>query len=112
MTLAELQAEIIDDLSAELRQVEPTFKVELLAAKVKAAMMDVKRRRNYAAVSYTDDQIAADMEQFYSNIRNVALYDYNQVGDEFQTGHTENGVTRQYTNRESLFIGVAPFVGC
>lgn len=110
MTLAELQSEIVDDLTIELHN-EPTFNADLLAAKVKAAVMEVKRRRNYGARSYSDAQIASDMEQFYSNIRNVALFDYNQVGDEFQTGHTENGVTRQYMSREALFIGVAPFVG-
>lgn len=110
MTIAELQEEIVEDLSVEL-SLEPTFKPELLASKVKAALMDVKRRRNYAVTSYTNEQIAADLEQFYSTIRNVALFDYNQIGDEFQTGHTESGTQRQYMNREVLFVGVAPFVG-
>lgn len=105
-----LQSDIVTDLTAELSG-EASFDADLLAAKVKAAVLDVQRRRNYGKSSYTDDEIASDLENYYINIRNVALYDYNQIGFEFQTASNENGANRSYMNRETLFVGVAPFVG-
>lgn len=110
MTLEELQNKIIDDLTEEL-SVRPLFDSVLLEAKVKAAIADVKRRRNYPAVKYDDSAIATDMEQFYSNIRNVALYDYDKIGAFGETSHNEGGTNRSWRDREAYFIGVAPFVG-
>lgn len=110
MTLEELQDKIIDDLTKELSK-RPLFDSDLLEAKVEAAVEDVKRRRNYSATKFDATAIAADMEQFYANIRNVALYDYDKIGAFGESTHNEGGTNRSWRDRETYFIGVAPFVG-
>ena len=101
-----LQEELIADLTTELSK-EPTFDAELLSAKVVSAIKEVVRARKYPKY-YTDEQITADLCNFYSNARNIALYDYNQIGAEFQQSSSENGTSRSYTDRKSLFNGVIP----
>lgn len=104
-----LEEEIMADLSAELSLTDPNFSISLLLPKVKNAMREVKRARNYPA-SYTDVQIEADMYNYYSNIRNIALYDYNQIGAEWQKSMGENGTSRTFVDRQSLFTGICAFV--
>lgn len=107
--LDRLTNEVVSDLRMELRN-EPDFKEDYIEAKVKNAIRDVMSRRNYSATSYNDKQIAADLENFYSVIRNVALYDYNQRGAEGQVTHEENSIGRTWVNRDKLFNGVVAFV--
>lgn len=104
--LLSLAQEIMVDLSAEL-STEPSFKESVLEAKVKAAIREVKSVRRYPS-NYTASMICEDLQKYYSNIRNIALYDYNQVGAEYQQSHGENGVNRAYTDRNLLFKGVIP----
>lgn len=106
---AGLEQEIFADLSAELSVSDENFNETLLLSKVRNAMREVKRARNYPK-SYTDRQIEADMYDYFSNIRNIALYDYNQIGSEFEKGHSENSVNRTWSDRTSLFNGICPFV--
>lgn len=101
-----MQDELIADLTAEL-STEPTFNADALKQKVVNAIREVKTTRKYPSY-YTDEQITADLYNFYSNARNIALYDYNQIGAEFQQSSSENGTSRSYTDRKSLFNGVIP----
>ena len=107
---SQLQSEIVDDLTAELNG-EETFNQSVLAVKVKLAVRDVMSRRNYKASTWSDKQIQEDLYNYYSTIANIARYDYNQIGAEGETAHTENGVSRTYVSRDSLFKGVHAFVG-
>lgn len=104
-----LQSELVADLTVELKD-DPSFNADVLTVKVKNAINDVKSRRNYVATSYTDKDIAGDLENYYSVIRNVALYDYNQIGVEGQQSHNENSISRTWVSRDSLFNGVVAFV--
>lgn len=104
-----LEEEIMADLTAELSLTDPNFSAALLLPKVRNAMREVKRARNYPE-SYTDAQIEADMYNYYSNIRNIALYDYNQIGAEWQKSIGENGTSRTFVDRKSLFSGICAFV--
>lgn len=104
-----LEQEIFADLSAELYVSDKNFSETLLLSKVRNAMREVKRVRNYPK-SYTDSQIEQDMYDYFSNIRNIALYDYNQIGSEYESGHSENSVSRNWIDRNSLFNGICPFV--
>ena len=106
-TLENLIEEIIDDLTVELSG-EAGFSAKILEQKVRNATREVMLHRNYRA-TMDDTAIAADMQKYYSIIRNVALFDYNMTGAEFQEIHTENGVTRNYPDRDRLFLGVIPF---
>ena len=101
-----LQDEIIADLTLELKD-EPTFSSDKLIQKVINAIREVKRARKYPT-NYTTEMIDKDLYEYYSNIRNISLYDYNQIGIEFQTTSSENGVSRAYMDREKLFSGIIP----
>ena len=104
-----LEQEIIAELTIEL-QGEPTFNAEILAIKVRNAIRELKMKRNYVATSYTDNQIEKDLYNYYSVIKSVALYDYNQIGAEGESSHSENGTSRSYIDRDDLFRSVHAFV--
>lgn len=101
-----LQGELLADLTAELES-EPTFDSTKLLQKVVGAIREVKRARKYPSY-YTDEQIQRDLYEYYSNIRNIALYDYNKIGAEFEQSHSENSVNRNWTDRDKLFSGILP----
>lgn len=103
-----LQDEIIAELTMELSG-DATFNADFLKAKVINAIREVKMRRNYTATSYTDEQIAKDLYNYYSVIKNVALYDYNQKGAEFHSSYSEPGTSRAWVSRDKLFGGVIAF---
>lgn len=102
-----LEQEIFEDLSAELSVSDENFNEDLLRPKVRNAMREVKRARNYPK-SYMDSQIEADMYDYFSNIRNIALYDYNQIGGEFQESSDELSTKRVWMKRDKLFSGILP----
>lgn len=106
---AGLEQEIFADLSAELSVSDKNFSETLLLSKVRNAMREVKRARNYPK-SYADEAIEQDLYDYFSNIRNIALYDYNQIGAEGQSSSGENGTSRSYVDRNKYFSGICPFV--
>lgn len=103
-----IEQEIIAELTIELEG-EPAFNEKILAVKVRNAVREVRRARSYPK-SYTESQIQEDLYNYFSNIKNIALYDYNQVGVEFQSNSSENSVSRSWVDRSSLFDGVYAFV--
>lgn len=103
-----IEQEIIAELSLELQN-DPAFNIEILAIKVRNALREVIRARSYPR-NYTERKIEEDIRDYYSNIRNIALYDYNQIGSEFESNHSENSVSRSWVERERLFDGVYAFV--
>lgn len=107
MTVAEMKNAIIDELRIELLG-DPSLSEDMLNIKVDSAIREVKRVRNYPA-NYTDEMIEKDLVGFYSNIKNIALYDYNQIGIEGQSVSNENGENRTFVDRNSLFRGVNSF---
>lgn len=109
MTIADLKEEIVAQLTKELAD-EPLFSESSLDAKVSNAIMEMRMKRNYSATSYTEDQIADDLYNYYSTIANVALYDYNKIGTEGEKSRTENSISQTWEDRDSLFQGVHAFV--
>ena len=97
---------LLADLTAELKN-EPTFNADVLKAKINSAIREVRGLRKYPA-DYTEEQIESDLSNYYSNIRNVALYDYNMIGAEWESNHNENGISRSFVDRKSLFYGIMP----
>lgn len=100
-----LKAEIVSDLSVELKS-QPTFQAELLEAKVNNVIKEVIFLRGYDDSGYSEERAAEDLARYYTVIRNVALYDYAQIGAPFEISHNENSVSRTWTNRNNLFAGV------
>ena len=107
MTESELKDAIMTELRIEL-QGDPSLSEEMLSVKVDNAIREVKRARRYPT-RYTDSMIERDLSGFYSNIKNIALYDYNQIGIEGQSASSENGENRTFVDRNKLFYGVIPF---
>ena len=110
--LSELQIikEIICDLTAELRK-EAGFDAQILAIKVKDAYRDVKARRSYNYSSLKEEKIEQDMyDNYYSHVKNLALYKYNTIGGEFEVSHSENGISRTWRSETDILRGVISFV--
>lgn len=101
--------EILEDLTTELGLTEESD-LAVLSSKIRNAYREVKRARNYQS-GHTQEFIDRDMENFYSNIRELALYDFNQIGAEGQVSSVENGISRTYKSRRECFDGVFAFCG-
>lgn len=100
--------EIIEELKTELSETEgEKFSSTLLTSKVKGAYRDVKTARRYPA-GYTEAMIEADMENYFSQVKDIARFDYNQIGAEGQTSYSQDGVSVHYVERDKLFYGVLP----
>lgn len=106
---AGIEQEVIAELTIELRG-ESTFNEDILAVKVRNAIRELKMRRNYSATSFSENDIEKDIYNYYSTIVNVARYDYNQLGAEGESNHSENSVSRSWVDRDELFRGVHAFV--
>ena len=102
-----LEYELLEDLTEELSATDPKFKPELIKPKIKNAIREVKQARNYPK-HYAESEIVEDLENYYSNIRSIALFDYNLIGGEFQESYSENGKSATFVKRNSLFAGVIP----
>lgn len=96
--------EIYKSLKTELGVSEESD-LSILKAKVTNAYREIRRTRNYPK-SYTEEFIVADMERFYSNIRGLALYDYNQIGVEGESSHNDNTGNRTWFSRNTYLQGV------
>lgn len=103
-----MEEEIFNELRAELQETEgEKLNETLLRSKVKGAYRAVKTARKYPA-NYTEAMIDRDMENYYSQIREIALFDFNQIGSEGQTQYSQDGVSIHYVERDKLFYGVLP----
>lgn len=107
MTIDELKETIIEGLMVELES-DPDFSEEILEEKVNNAINEVILARRYKMAKYSDEQIEYDIANYKSNIRNIALYDYNQSGIDFQSSSQENGTLRSFMSRHRLFSGIVP----
>lgn len=101
--------EILDDLIDELG-LSDSSDIAILTSKTKNAYRDVRKTRNYQPY-HSESFIENDMQNLYSNVRELALYDYNQIGAEGQKGHSENGTNRTWKDRKECFDGIVAFCG-
>ena len=102
---------VIESLKTELEVTEgEKFNEQLLISKVNNAYAEVKMTRNYPS-TYSESAIDDDMEKFYTSIRSIAMYDYNQIVAEGQTSYSSDGTSIRYLNRDKLFHDVIPIGG-
>lgn len=102
-----LEYELLEDLTAELSETDENFKKSLIIQKIKNAIREVRKIRNYPKY-YTESAIVEDLEKYYSSIRNIALFDYNKIGADFEESHSENSISRNWQDRNKLFSGIIP----
>lgn len=79
----------------------------LIEQLIEQAQQEVISRRMYPS-SYTQEQIASDMKNYEGVIVNLAVYDRSQAGEAYMESYSENGVSRSWKDRDSLFSGVYP----
>lgn len=101
--------EVYEDLVAEL-EIDKANEQKLLKLKVKNAVREVRNRRDYPS-HFMESDIQNDLNRLYSNIHDLALYDYNQIGVEGQSSHSENGESRAWKDREDCLKGVFAWAG-
>jgi hypothetical protein len=80
----------------------------LLPMLVEKNTNDVKCARNYPE-SYTEEQISNDLGRMENIIIDLVIYDYNMRGAEFESSHSENGIGRNYRNRDEILDRIIPF---
>ena len=98
--------EILSELKIEL-EVESEQDILLLQSKIKGAVREVKQKRNYAG-RYTEEYVVNDLQNYISNIKNLAMYDYGMIGGEFQKSNSDNGISVSWESRDSVLAGVVP----
>ena len=81
----------------------------LIEQLIEQAKKDVIAKR-CSPDSYTQEMIEEDMNYFDGVIVNLVVYDYSQAGENYMSSFSENGVSRHWRDRDSLFVGVYPFV--
>ena len=79
--------EILSELKIEL-EVESEQDILLLQSKIKGAVREVKN--------------------YFSNIKNLAMYDYGMIGGEFQKSNSDNGISVSMESRDGIFAGIVP----
>lgn len=103
MSRQEIYQIVISELKEEIADAEES----LLSAKVNKAIREVRTARKYP-LNFTEEQIYNDLYKYIPNIESLALYDYNRIGAEGETSHSENGVNRNWIDRSYCFNGVLP----
>ena len=94
-----------DDVSADELEVESEQDILLLQSKIKGAVREVKQKRNYAG-RYTEEYVVNDLQNYFSNIKKLAMYDYGMIGGEFQKSNSDNGISVSMESRDSIFAGI------
>lgn len=101
--IQEIYEQIVTDINPS-RQGDKS----ILLIKVKNAYREVEETRNYPDDA-EDTYIQSDMARFWSTIYNLAMYDFNIRGAEFESTINENGEYRSFTDRNKILAAVTPF---
>lgn len=101
--------EVSTDLARKLKEEGESVSTNALNIIVKTVVRELIQRREYPE-TMTDDAILSDLDNYYATILRVAEYDYNMIGAEGESQHSENGVARQYVDRDKFFSDVYKFV--
>ena len=104
--LDEIFENLKEEILADVAQAD-LFSENLLRAKINSAYREVLRARNYPR-TYSEAQIETDMQNYISNIEDIARYDYNAVGSEGLFSYAADGTSIRYKDRDKLFYGVYP----
>lgn len=100
-----LADEILADLGSELEATDPDYNSAILSTKINIAIKKVINARNYPE-HYTQERINADLEKYYTQIRDIALYMYNNIGVDFDESYTSNKMSRTVISESELYRGI------
>lgn len=79
----------------------------VLLLKVQNAIREVTRARQYPS-DMDSAAVETDLWKFYTNVYDLAMYDFNIRGAEGQSTINENGEYRSFVDRRRLLNGVTP----
>lgn len=82
--------------------------IAILTEILNDAIAEIIEARHYPS-DMSASSIESDMLKYISNVKKLTKYDYNQVGVEYQDSHSENGVSRSYSDRRKCFDGVTAY---
>lgn len=102
------KAQMLADLTIELTDGETEVDTARLTQKLNNAIRDVIRAINFPPY-YTDVRISRELQQYYGNIHDLTIYDYNQMGAEGEVSHNENGTSRTWKSRKDCFNGIVAY---
>lgn len=100
-----LYDDLFADLGAELEATDPDYNSAILSTKINIAIKKVTNARNYPE-TYSAEKIQADLERYYTQIRDIALYMYNNVGVDFDESYTSNKMSRTIISESELYRGI------
>lgn len=100
-----LADEILADLGSELEATDPDYDSAILSTKINIAIKKVTNARNYPEY-YTQERINTDLEKYYTQIRDIALYMYNNIGVDFDKNYTSNKMSREVISESELYRGI------
>ncbi len=76
---------------------------------IKEATDEVIGIRNYPE-SYSEEQINDDLKKFERTVVDLVVYDHSQAGESYMASYSENGVSRNWVDRNKLLKDIYPFV--
>lgn len=76
---------------------------------IKEATDEVIGIRNYPD-SYSEKKINDDLKKFERTIVDLVVYDHSQAGESYMASYSENGVSRNWVDRNKLLKDIYPFV--
>lgn len=79
----------------------------LLEQLISQITTEIQEKRMYPD-DYTEEDIYKDMKHFEGDIVNLVVYDYSQAGESYMESYSENGISRQWKDRDKLFYKVKP----
>lgn len=79
----------------------------LLEQLINQATEDIKNKRRYPK-DYTKEEIEEDLKKYESVLVNVVVYDRMKLGGDFQQSDSENGKSRTWVDRNTLFKEIYP----
>ena len=105
--MEELMSEVIEELKIEL-ELEDESDIKILALKVKNAIREVRASFNFKQY-HSEEFILDEMYKHIYNIKRLATYDYEKIGAEGESSHSEKNIARVYENRNRCFTGIVPY---
>lgn len=97
-----------DDTTSDVVVFDKKEENPLIEQLIEQATEEIRALRNYPD-SYTDERIDEDLKKYQSVIVNLAVYDYSQAGESYMASYSENGISRNWKDRNELLAGVFPF---
>ena len=79
----------------------------LLEQLINQATEDIKNKRRYPK-DYMKEEIEEDLKKYESVLVNVVVYDRMKLGGDFQQSDSENGKSRTWVDRNTLFKEIYP----